>query len=149
MTCRNFAEDSMIMTKQFLGFFMLLAFALISCSGNSQSDYQGGMLTLVDVEEASSLMLNEELVLIDVRTPAEVSSGYIEGALHWDFYEWKNFVANAKTLDKSKPVMVYCKAGGRSGKVANYLKEQGFERVYDIRGGMNAWLAQSKPVIKN
>ncbi|MCH2215850.1 MAG: rhodanese-like domain-containing protein [Flavobacteriales bacterium] len=137
------------MKTQIVSLLLLIPFAFISCTRTGQSEQGGSSLGVVSVEEAISLLEKEEIVLIDVRTPAEVSSGYIEGSLHWNYHEWDAFITNAKTLDKSKPVMVYCKAGGRSGKTANYLSEQGFESVYDIRGGMNEWLAQNKPVIKD
>ncbi|MEM9050987.1 MAG: rhodanese-like domain-containing protein [Bacteroidota bacterium] len=137
------------MKAHIANFLFLIAFAFISCTSTGQSDETESTLRVVDVEEAISLLEKEEIVLIDVRTPAEVSSGYIEGALHWNYHNWDALVANAEQLDKTKAVMVYCKAGGRSGKTASYLKERGFEKVYDIRGGMNEWLAQNKPVTKD
>jgi rhodanese-related sulfurtransferase len=42
-------------------------------------------------------------------------------------------------LDKNKPVLVYCAAGGRSASAAKDLKKAGFKKVYDLEGGYDAW----------
>jgi predicted sulfurtransferase len=44
-----------------------------------------------------------------------------------------------EALDKEKPVMVYCKSGGRSARAASILKDKGFENVYDLDGGIIGW----------
>jgi rhodanese-related sulfurtransferase len=46
---------------------------------------------------------------------------------------------NQKKLDKNKPVLVYCAAGGRSASAAKDLKKAGFKKVYDLEGGYDAW----------
>lgn len=76
--------------------------------------------------------------LIDVRTPAEVAAGAIPGAVNIDFYS-DQFETKMEALDPNRPVMVYCKSGGRSGKTANMLKGKGFIEVYDLKGGYSAW----------
>lgn len=58
-----------------------------------------------------------------------------------------DFSKQIKTLDNSKPVYVYCKAGGRSGKASKMLTDLGYD-VYDLEGGMDAWKAAGKSVTK-
>jgi phage shock protein E len=79
--------------------------------------------------------------LIDVRTPEEVNAGAIEGSTNIDFNaaEFKEKMAK---LDKSKPVFVYCRAGGRSAKAANVCKELGFKEIYDMQGGWDSYSAK-------
>jgi rhodanese-related sulfurtransferase len=76
--------------------------------------------------------------LIDVRTPREFSNGFIEGAKNID-YNGDTFEKQMKKLDKTKPVLVYCAAGGRSENAAELLQEWGFKEVYDLEGGYNGW----------
>jgi len=85
-----------------------------------------------------------ELVLSAVRelghaTPEEVAEGALEGAQNINFYD-ADFKDILNKLDKSKPVFVYCRSGGRSGKCAQMCKDAGFAEVYDMKGG---WLNYS------
>lgn len=77
-------------------------------------------------------------VLLDVRTPEEVSQGIIKGAKNIDF-NGAEFEQQLASLDKDKTYFVYCGVGGRSGKTANLLKEKGFTKVYNLDGGFTAW----------
>jgi len=76
-----------------------------------------------------------------VRTPAEVSKGSLEGAVNIDFRS-TDFATQINTLDKSKPVFIFCQSGGRSGKSYKKMKELGFSEVYDMEGGYGAWSNQ-------
>ena len=76
--------------------------------------------------------------LIDVRTSREFSAGTIDGAKNID-YNGETFEKQMKKLDKTKPVLVFCAAGGRSENAAELLKEWGFTEVYDLEGGYNGW----------
>jgi rhodanese-related sulfurtransferase len=89
-------------------------------------------------EELVALMKQPDLQLIDVRTPEEVSFGIIEGAQHIDYYD-PEFASKMKRLNKDKPVVVYCAAGGRSAQTGEVLKNLGFNDVYDLTGGFRHW----------
>lgn len=96
----------------------------------------------VTVEEAKPLIENtKDLVLLDVRTLAEVESGKIEGCEHIDVLR-KDFGAKVDALDKSKPYLVYCKSGGRSARAVKIMQEKGFTEVYNLEGGITAWNAK-------
>ena len=64
-----------------------------------------------------------------------------------DFYAG-DFQNQLKTLDPEKPVLVYCRSGGRSGNAATMLGEMGFKKVVDLQGGITAWQAAGEPVQK-
>ncbi len=78
--------------------------------------------------------------LIDVRTPEEFASEKINDAknINWN---GTDFVAQVEKLDKSKPVFVYCKVGGRSSLAADKLAELGFKEIYNLNGGIMKWNA--------
>jgi rhodanese-related sulfurtransferase len=83
--------------------------------------------------------------LLDVRTPEEFNAGHIPGAMLLDYYN-DNFKKSAAQLDKTKPVFVYCKTGGRSSSAAKILRDLGFKEVYDLEGGISAWKNAGKTV---
>lgn len=97
--------------------------------------------------EAFTAALNAEskVQLIDVRTQQEYSTGHIAGSLNWDI-ENGDFKSNLSSLDKNRPVLVYCAVGGRSATAARTLQEAGFMQVLDLKGGIKAWKAAGQPL---
>jgi rhodanese-related sulfurtransferase len=85
--------------------------------------------------------------LVDVRTPQEFANGHLENAKNINFND-PEFKQKIALLDKSKPIAVYCGVGGRSGKASKVLVELGFKDISDLLGGMTAWTAAHKKVIK-
>ena len=98
---------------------------------------------------------NEELVRAfdylfqqtEPRTPEEVDEGTIDGSINIDFRD-PDFKENIAKLDRTKPIAVYCGAGGRSGKTSELLQELGFKEIYDLSGGFSQWEAENYPVSK-
>lgn len=84
-------------------------------------------------------------IIIDVRTPEEFATGYINGASNINVND-KNFKDHVSLLDKNTPVYVYCKGGLRSATAATALQELGFTTVYDLKGGIMAWTNQELPL---
>ena len=85
--------------------------------------------------------------LVDVRTPQEWGTGHIEGASHIDWFD-DDFKERVAKLDKTRPVRLYCAAGGRSEEARELLREMGFKDVKDLDGGMSAWKKAGAPVVK-
>lgn len=83
-------------------------------------------------------MTSADAVVLDVRTPEEVAEGVIPGAKHLDFKK-DDFEVQLNSLDKRKTYLVYCAAGVRSAKAATLMKEKGFQNVYSLDGGIEAW----------
>lgn len=113
----------------------------------SESHQQQTINENVDVNRFSELVAQKEGQILDVRTPEEWNGGTIKGAIKMNFYD-DNFKDQLAKLDKSKPVYVYCKSGGRSGKAAKQMGKMGFTTVYNLIGGMGAWDAARKEVVK-
>lgn len=101
----------------------------------------------VNTTEFADLAASGKGMVLDVRTDKEYNAGHIAGATQIDFYS-DNFEAEIDKLDKNRPVYVYCRSGGRSGKTMNMMKEKGFTLVYNLDGGMMAWEAAGQPVEK-
>jgi rhodanese-related sulfurtransferase len=113
-------------------------FLFLSCSTSSTTLTAQTINKKVSKTEFAELMKKTGAQLIDVRTPREFSNGFIEGAKNID-YNGDTFEKQMKKLDKTKPVLVYCAAGGRSENAAELLQEWGFKEVYDLEGGYNGW----------
>lgn len=81
-------------------------------------------------------MLKEGGQLIDVRSAIEFSQGALNGAVNMPIETFKNLI---DAIDNSKPVLLYCRTGARSGAVKNYLDQLGYDQVHNI-GGINQFM---------
>lgn len=116
---------------------LLLSFLFISCHGQTSI-----AVNTIDAKLfAEKLKTYENPQLLDVRTPEEYSVEHIDNAknVNWN---GDDFVAKVNSYDKSKPIFVYCKLGGRSAQAANKLAELGFKEIYNLDGGIMKWKAQ-------
>ena len=101
----------------------------------------------MDVENFSHYLSNDSVQLVDVRTPEEYAEGHIAGSRNINLFD-SDFIDEAeKTLDKSKPVAVYCRSGKRSADAAKILAENGFN-VTNLEGGILAWKEDHLPISK-
>jgi sulfur dioxygenase len=85
--------------------------------------------------------------IIDVREPAEFAGelGHIPGA---QLLPVSSAVAHLASAQKNEPLLIVCKAGGRSAAIAQSLTNAGFTQVVNLIGGMLAWNAAGRPVNK-
>ena len=99
----------------------------------------------ISPEEVYEIIKNsEDYLIVDVRTKEEYDSGHIEGALLLPVQELE---VRLDELLMDKPIIVYCRSGGRSRTAATILVENGFKQVYDM-GGISDWTAKGYPVIE-
>jgi phage shock protein E len=96
---------------------------------------------------AEQLKSNSDIILLDVRTPKEIQTGFLDGARNIDFNS-SSFERALDSLDHSKRYFVYCKIGKRSGKAREMMKSKGFQDVTSMEGGLDAWVAAGLPVQK-
>jgi len=115
---------------------------LSACGGSSQ---QAELLTAGQFQSELEKQPKDHMQLIDVRTPEEYAGGHLAGATNVNIKN-KQFEAHLANLDREKPVFVYCLSGGRSAKAATALKDLGFTKVYDLKGGIMAWKQANLPV---
>lgn len=93
-------------------------------------------------------MEHEPGTILDVRTPGEVAEGTIPGAVVIDIND-PAFESKVNELDKTKPVYVYCKAGGRSARATDIMMKNNFSKVYNLDGGIMAWTEEGFNIVKN
>ncbi len=115
----------------------------LSCQVNGQN------VKVIDPNEFEKT-INESSSpqIIDVRTPDEYNIGHISGAENINFQD-SDFKTQLLKLDKTRPVLVYCAVGGRSGKASKMMNELGFTKIYDLDGGANAWSASGKELVRD
>lgn len=102
----------------------------------------------IDAIGAARLLASrKDIVLVDVRTPAEWSGGHIPGATNIDFVA-DSFATELAKLDRSKTYVVHCAAGGRSTQSLAVFSRLGFKNVIHLDGGLNGWIAAGQPVDK-
>lgn len=126
----------MIYIKRLFYYFLLIAFS-ISCTAQTKTSLSAD-------EFEKSISGNDSLQILDVRTPGEYFSGHIKNALQADWNDKAEFKRRIGFVDKNKAVYVYCLAGGRSAAAAAKMRELGYEKVYELTGGINAWKAADK-----
>lgn len=119
--------------------YIITLLILYACASN------GDVQSKIDAAQTEAMLQSDRSVqLVDLRTPAEVQeTGKIEGALTIN-YNSPDFQAQIARLDKTRPVLLYCAAGGRSGRASTQLINMGFQKVYDYTGGMNDWKIKGK-----
>lgn len=84
----------------------------------------------VDAATAARLIKQPNVVVLDVRTPAEYATGHVRGAKNVDFRA-PDFAQQLAQFDTTKTYMLYCASGNRSGQASKLMKEKGFPNVVD------------------
>ena len=92
-----------------------------------------------------SLMENDDVVILDVRTPMEYEEGHIANSHLLDYNSGTPFIHGLYKLDKDKTYLVYCRSGVRSAAAAAHMSQIGFDEVYNLIGGILNW---EGPVVK-
>jgi rhodanese-related sulfurtransferase len=92
-------------------------------------------------------LMNQGATLVDVRSQAEFDSGHILDARHVPQEEIAKAAESLKRF-KEKVVIVCCESGMRSGAAARVLQSQGFTKVVNLRGGLQAWRTENLPLVK-
>lgn len=100
---------------------------------------QSDKFKILEVSEFKKAIKDPKVQLVDVRTAREYKKWHIGKAINIDFFNKVNFQKSFEKLNKDKPVYLYCQSGNRSQKAARKLIEMGFEKIYDLRGGIIRW----------
>lgn len=126
--------------------FLTLFFILVLLARHTFAARISGYRDLAPLE-AVQLMNHEEAIFLDVREDNEFKQGHIQEAVHIPLG-----ALNSRTEElekyKSSAVVVGCRSGSRSARACGLLRKRGFEKVYNLRGGMLAWENAKLPVNK-
>jgi len=126
--------------KKIVIFSLLITMiAFQSCKDYSKDVAVTGEIELISPQQVyDAIHDNNTVQLVDVRTPEEYKITHLKGSQNICVTS-DDFKEKVKTLDKNKPVYVYCRVGGRSADAAKKLKKMGFTKIYDMDGGILLW----------
>jgi rhodanese-related sulfurtransferase len=94
---------------------------------------------------AAALPADAGAVLVDVREDVEWRKGHAEGARHIPLRQLPDHLDE---LPRNAPLYLICATGNRSANAARYLKQAGFERPINVRGGTVAWQRAGLPIAR-
>ena len=99
----------------------------------------------INVAELQAHMDRGQIRLVDVRTEAEIARGFIRGAVKLPL---NALPQRLHELDSATPTVFYCQMGGRSAQAAAMATAQGFVEVYNLQGGIAAWMQAGQPLVQ-
>ena len=91
----------------------------------------------ISVEEAKGKFKDNKVQFIDVRTAGEYRANHRKPFKNMPLSNLNNKIDK---LNKEREVVVICQSGARSARAAKMLKKNGFEKIYNVNGGMSAWM---------
>jgi rhodanese-related sulfurtransferase len=101
----------------------------------------------LDAAAFSAALGSPGSILVDVRTVSEYASGHVEGAMNIDV-NGPDFLGKVGTLPKEGQILLYCRSGNRSSLALDKMKKAGFGQVSHLSGGVGAWTAAGKSLIR-
>ncbi len=133
----EFATNHLFLVGAFAAISGMLIFTTI----------QGSGVAKVGVAEATRLINHDDGLVLDVRTDAEYNGGHIIGSVHVPLNQLKTQIAKLEK-HKARPIIATCRTGQRSAGACGILAKDGFEKVYNLRGGIMAWQDSNLPLTK-
>lgn len=123
---------------------LVAALLLGACGGSTATDSK---LELQPVAEIQEIVESPPagLVVLDIRTPEEFAAGHLAGAINVDYYA-DDFEDQLADLDLDVPYVMYCNSGNRSANALPVMDSLGFQEVYELEGGIQAWFASGLPL---
>lgn len=129
---------------------MSLAVVMAACGGQTAQSApaapqqavaaaDSGALNLpvdIDAQTVEQLRSRDDVVVLDVREDYEYAEGHIPGAVLLPLGQIPNRLNDIPT---DKTVLVVCRSGNRSNQATQFLRQQGFDNVHNMTGGMNGW----------
>ena len=125
-------------------FLFLALFAILALLIGGEIRQRLSGVTEVGPSEATRLLNHENAIMIDTRSEKDYKFGHIVNSLHAPDL-------NSIKLDKyrDRPLIVYCRSGNTSSVYCSKLRKQGFETVYNLKGGVTAWERAELPLTKS
>jgi phage shock protein E len=120
---------------------LIVLLIIVSCTSKQQNN----SMLLKPKEFNAAMLADKDYILLDCRTPEEVSEGALKGNININFHD-DDFKQQIDKLDRNKTVYIYCRSGNRSHKSAVLMGEMKFKKVVDLNGGIVAWKEEGLPV---
>jgi thioredoxin 1 len=131
--------------KSYIMNFSKLIFLLVVVANFASCNINGQSAKKLNPEEFEQGIKTPGAQLVDVRTPEEYAEKHIANSININI-DGENFERKINGLDKSKPLYLCCLTGARSGKAGKFAAKNGFKEVYNLEGGITAWIGAKKPV---
>ena len=96
--------------------------------------------TYIEPNKWNSFLRKKDIKIIDARKPFEFNMGTFKGAENPNIDNFRDFPNYLKTINKKKPVAMFCTGGIRCEKATNYLVKKGYKKVYQLKGGIINYL---------
>lgn len=130
--------------KRTIAFTLItLSIFLAACAGQTEQEAApaeevnlANLPAEVDVNTTAAVQDNPDVMLIDVREQWEYDEGHIPGITHIPMGE---VASRLDDIPKDKTVILSCRSGNRSGQVTDFLRENGYDNVHNMSGGIVAW----------
>jgi len=107
-------------------------------------EQQQHLFKTVTPKEAKNLIDNRnDLLLIDVRGQEELGEGYIAGSTLMPLWD---IIKGTQRPPKNKPILLICAVGGRSLALGQLMSKNGWDEVYNLKGGISAWKDEKLPL---
>lgn len=124
---------------------MFVVLAVVSGGMLLWQTFNGAGGSQISPQEATLLMNREEALVLDVRDAAEWATGHIPNARHISLDQLEKRVSEIEKF-KARPLIVNCQSGNRSSTACGKLRKHGFEKVFNLSGGIAAWRDAGLPV---
>ncbi len=112
-----------------------------------QLSYVGHQLTYKDISVTDAKAMiesNPSLLILDVRATQEYAQGHLKDAVNIPL---SDLPLRTGELEKNRPILVYCQSGNRSAQASSILVKAGFTSVYNMEGGLTAWINSRYPTV--
>jgi rhodanese-related sulfurtransferase len=123
-------------------FLLLFALLLAACGGTdtaapvADESVALDLAPEVDVETVAAVKDRDDVYVLDVREQWEYDEGHIPGVVLLPLGE---VPARLDEIPTDKTVIVTCRTGNRSGQAVDFLRQNGFDNVHNMLGGIVAW----------
>lgn len=120
---------------------VLVCFSVFISGFNFKEARIQNQVKVVSPKEVNSLLKDNSIQVIDVRTPEEFEESHLKNAKNIN-YLGTNFSKSISALNKNIPVLIYCRSGKRSSESVEQFLKAGFKKIYNLEGGILNWKAE-------
>lgn len=133
----NFIISHWVLVSIFISLLTLLIITELKRGGPSLSP------------QAAVLLINQKnAIVLDIRDAKEFAKAHIVNAINIPYSQLTNRHAELEKY-KDQPIIIVCSMGQHTGAAAHQLIKQGFKETHKLSGGINAWRADSLPLVKS
>ena len=125
----------------------LLLTLILACSAQQGQSGESAIKNIDSDEALNVIKNNPDMLIIDVRTPAEFNAGHIKGAKNINIAD-SDFKSRIEKLERDSNYLVYCRTGNRSGRAIKLMEQLKFKSIYHLQHGITEWVGEGKPVEK-